>query len=186
MNMNEYLEIVRMESQRLELLTASIGMDNFDLRALQESRRMLSNNIKSAMTEFTNDINNYDGFWIRTRDIDPITGKKLPFKVEHFMGSRKEAENLIRGRLKEDVRIMRSLSKEWNANISASKKLGINVKVEKMPKATRLMKVPNEKMRGQISGVFSEYPETWGKGEWTAKTLDEAREMAVDFARGVS
>src|SRR5690606_8505321 len=27
-------------------------------------------------------------------------------------------------------------------------------------------KVPNENMRGQISGVFSEYPEKWGKGEW--------------------
>jgi len=47
-------------------------------------------------------------------------------------------------------------------------------------------KVPNEKMRGQISGVFYEYPDKWGKGEWTAKTLDEAREMAGDFARGVS
>lgn len=47
-------------------------------------------------------------------------------------------------------------------------------------------KIPNKKMRGKISGVFSEYPETWGKGEWTAKTLDEARVMAVDFARSVS
>lgn len=47
-------------------------------------------------------------------------------------------------------------------------------------------KVPNKKMRGQISGVFSEYPEKWGKGEWTAKTLDDAKQMAIDFANGVS
>ena len=47
-------------------------------------------------------------------------------------------------------------------------------------------KVPNEKMRGQISGVFSEYPETWGKGEWVAKTIEDAKQMAIDFARSVS
>lgn len=47
-------------------------------------------------------------------------------------------------------------------------------------------KSPNKKMRGQISGVFSEYPEKWGKGEWTAKTLDDAKQMAIDFAEDVS
>ncbi len=46
--------------------------------------------------------------------------------------------------------------------------------------------VPNIKIRGGISGVFNPYPETWGKGEWTAKTLEEAREMACDFAESVS
>jgi len=47
-------------------------------------------------------------------------------------------------------------------------------------------KVPNKKMRNQISGMFSEYPEQWGKGEWTAKTMEDAKTMAIDFARGVS
>ena len=47
-------------------------------------------------------------------------------------------------------------------------------------------KVPNKNYRGKISSVFEPYPKTWGKGEWTAKTLEEAREMAVDFAKGVS
>jgi len=46
--------------------------------------------------------------------------------------------------------------------------------------------VPNKKMRGQISGAFSPYPKKFGKGEWTAKTLEEAKEMAIDFAKGVS
>ena len=36
------------------------------------------------------------------------------------------------------------------------------------------------------SGMFSEYPEKWGKGEWVAKTIDDAKQMAIDFARGVS
>lgn len=47
-------------------------------------------------------------------------------------------------------------------------------------------KVPNKSMRGQLSGMFSEYPEKWGKGEWKATTMEQAKEMAVDFARGVS
>lgn len=37
-----------------------------------------------------------------------------------------------------------------------------------------------------ILGVFCEYPSQWGKGCWTAQTLDEAKEMAIDFARSVS
>ena len=32
---------------------------------------------------------------------------------------------------------------------------------------------------------FEPYPE-WGKGEWEAKTIDDAKQMAVDFAKGVS
>jgi hypothetical protein len=41
-------------------------------------------------------------------------------------------------------------------------------------------------MRGKLSGVFSPYPKTWGKGQWTAKTIDDAKQMAIDFARCVS
>lgn len=47
-------------------------------------------------------------------------------------------------------------------------------------------KVPNEALRGQISSIFCPFPETWGCGEWTAVTLEDARQMAVDFAEGVS
>jgi hypothetical protein len=46
--------------------------------------------------------------------------------------------------------------------------------------------IPNEKLRGQISSVFEEYPETWGKGEWRANTVADARQMACDFADSVS
>lgn len=46
--------------------------------------------------------------------------------------------------------------------------------------------IPNEKMRGQIRSNISYPPETFGQGEWSAKTLDDAKQMAIDFARGVS
>lgn len=36
------------------------------------------------------------------------------------------------------------------------------------------------------SDQFSAYPEVWGRGEWTAATLEDAKEMAIAFARGVS
>ena len=41
-------------------------------------------------------------------------------------------------------------------------------------------------MRGQISGVFCVYPEKWGKGEWVAETIEDAKQMAIDFARNIS
>jgi hypothetical protein len=36
------------------------------------------------------------------------------------------------------------------------------------------------------SNTFEIYPEKWGKGEWEAKTLEDAKQMAIDFANGVS
>lgn len=47
-------------------------------------------------------------------------------------------------------------------------------------------KVKNEKLRGTISSVFNIYPDNWGRGEWTATTMDDAKQMALDFACGVS
>lgn len=45
--------------------------------------------------------------------------------------------------------------------------------------------VPNEKMRGQTKSTWFEYPETWDRGEWTAVTWEDAKQMAIDFAEGV-
>jgi len=47
-------------------------------------------------------------------------------------------------------------------------------------------KIKNKKLHGQISSIFTEYPNTWGRGEWTAKTIEDAKQMAMDFAEGVS
>jgi len=45
---------------------------------------------------------------------------------------------------------------------------------------------PNEERRGQEGAVFSDYPEDWGRGEWKAETLEDAKQMAIDFSNGVS
>jgi len=47
-------------------------------------------------------------------------------------------------------------------------------------------KVSNKKLPGTISSVFSELPDKYGKGSWTAETMKDAKEMAIDFARGCS
>ena len=46
--------------------------------------------------------------------------------------------------------------------------------------------VPNAKLRGMIDSVRHYPPREFGRGEWTAKTLDDAKQMAIDFAEGVS
>jgi len=46
--------------------------------------------------------------------------------------------------------------------------------------------IKNEKLRGEISSIRSYPPEVWGHGEWEAKTLEDAKQMAIDFADGVS
>ena len=47
--------------------------------------------------------------------------------------------------------------------------------------------VPNEKIRNTISGVIWHFdPNNFGKGEWIAETLEDAKQMAIDFNKGVS
>ncbi len=45
--------------------------------------------------------------------------------------------------------------------------------------------VPNEKLRGKNGGCLH-FIEPLGRGEWTAKTMQDAKQMAIDFNRGVS
>ncbi len=37
-----------------------------------------------------------------------------------------------------------------------------------------------------VNQRFSPFPDKWGKGEWVAETLDDAKQMAIDFCEGVS
>jgi len=46
--------------------------------------------------------------------------------------------------------------------------------------------VQNIKLRGTISGMITEYPKKFGKGEWTAQSMADAKQMAKDFASGVN
>lgn len=46
---------------------------------------------------------------------------------------------------------------------------------------------PNTFIRSKIAtGFFTPFPEKFGKGEWVAKTLEDAKQMAIDFNEGVS
>lgn len=46
---------------------------------------------------------------------------------------------------------------------------------------------PNKKCHDKISGTKWYYdPNNFGKGEWTAKTMEDAKQMAIDFNEGVS
>lgn len=46
--------------------------------------------------------------------------------------------------------------------------------------------VPNRMLRSAIRGSFTPYPKEFGKGEWVAKTMEDAKQMAIDFKAGCS
>lgn len=46
--------------------------------------------------------------------------------------------------------------------------------------------VPNTVLRGKKDSFFCAFPKTFGRGEWTAETLEDARQMAIDFAEDLS
>jgi len=69
----------------------------------------------------------------------------------------------------------------------------INVRAEKVKDGEIIVswecddKTPNEKLRGTIRSVDWQYDhENFGKGEWVAETMEEAKRMAQDFNEGVS
>ena len=45
--------------------------------------------------------------------------------------------------------------------------------------------IPNEKLRSTISGCHH-HIKPLGRGEWVAKTIEDAKQMAIDFNEGVS
>ena len=40
--------------------------------------------------------------------------------------------------------------------------------------------------RDYTRSIFTPYPEQYGRGEWIAETLEDAKQMAIDFREGVS
>jgi len=44
----------------------------------------------------------------------------------------------------------------------------------------------NESLRYKKYEHFTPYPETFGRGEWVAETMEDAKQMAIDFRNGVS
>ena len=45
--------------------------------------------------------------------------------------------------------------------------------------------IPNERVRGTEGHANYYPPAEWGRGEWKAETLEDAKQMAKDFAEGV-
>lgn len=78
---------------------------------------------------------------------------------------------------------IRFWSDEFNTNIKAEKVKDGEIRVTwEYPED-----VPNKKLRNQISGATWAYnPNNFGRGEWTAKTMEDAKIMAQDFNEGVS
>jgi hypothetical protein len=46
--------------------------------------------------------------------------------------------------------------------------------------------VPNKNLHGTIGETFVYPPQKYGKGEWVATSMEDAKQMAIDFAEGVS
>lgn len=47
-------------------------------------------------------------------------------------------------------------------------------------------KVPNKTIRGTTNEMKIQFPESYGNGEWIAKTMEDAKQMAIDFNESVS
>lgn len=46
--------------------------------------------------------------------------------------------------------------------------------------------IPNESLQNTWNSHFTPFPDKFGKGEWIAETMEDAKQMAIDFCEGVS
>lgn len=46
--------------------------------------------------------------------------------------------------------------------------------------------IPNTQIRGTKDGTYCKYPKSYGRGEWKAETLEDAKQMAIDYAKHVA
>lgn len=81
------------------------------------------------------------------------------------------------------------MEKDVSVNVTA--KEGINETIDDEDKTRFEIGVwvnfeSAKKSRSEISSIFTAYPTRYGFGEWQAKTLDDAKLMAIDFAESVS
>ena len=52
--------------------------------------------------------------------------------------------------------------------------------------ATYTDNVPNETLRGTEFRTNVKFPKDYGRGEWVAETIEDAKQMAIDFANNIS
>ena len=99
---------------------------------------------------------------------------------------------------KGDIGYNASNEEEWIENQvnfwSDADKLFIHHYIEENNKHERLLiiewtwsdSVPNVKIRGTKDTYEQVIPSVFGRGEWTAETLDDAKQMAIDFADNIA
>lgn len=46
--------------------------------------------------------------------------------------------------------------------------------------------VPNAQIRRTKGDIYCKYPKSYGRGEWKAETLEDAKQMAIDYAEHVA
>jgi len=73
-----------------------------------------------------------------------------------------------------------SHERTWAEHVDHNGELGV------MVRWTYADDIENVKLRGTQGRNFHRYPDTWGRGEWTAKTLEDAKQMALDYYEGVA
>lgn len=113
--------------------------------------------------------------------MNPDTGKEI---IEQTL---KDSEFRTPKKLK-DLKIERSNLKKY--------RLLSKLKGRTPKKGIIVTWIPEEREPGKLycdpwawtmgnGKMFIPFPEKWGKGEWTAKTLEDAKQMAIDFAESV-
>ncbi|WP_028525625.1 hypothetical protein [Runella limosa] len=77
----------------------------------------------------------------------------------------------------------------WEDDCHSDIKCGDSVDKKGMPGLkiswTYNEKTPNKKLVGTTGGAFCHFPEKYGKGEWEATTMEDAKQMAIDFANEI-
>ena len=77
------------------------------------------------------------------------------------------------------IRFWTSDTDETGVRIQNRTKKGFDVVITMLYDSTEH---PGEKVKGQEYIWPYEYPEEYGRGEWTAETMEDAKRMAMDFA----
>lgn len=75
---------------------------------------------------------------------------------------------------------------EYNINVTATIEKDQDGEECFLVSYTKSNTVPNKAIRGLTESTVEHPPKPFGKGEWTAQTLDDAKQMASDFVEGVS
>ena len=72
------------------------------------------------------------------------------------------------------------------SNWSPSEQMSARIEEGKVgPEGAEGIKIEWDK-HDDIMGIFHPYPEKWGRGTWVAETPEDCKQMAIDYAGGVS